>query len=80
MDGMRLEPLAEEHLDAVTAMLSDPDVLRFTWVPDPPPADFAQQWFARHEAGRRDGTREAFAALDAGGASLGLPLDPPPPG
>lgn len=37
MDGMRLEPLAEEHLDALTAMLSDPDVLRFTWVPDPPP-------------------------------------------
>jgi RimJ/RimL family protein N-acetyltransferase len=76
MDGVRLEPLAEEHLDAVTAMLGDADVLRFTWVPDPPPDGFAQQWLERYEAGRRDGTREAFAAFDGDGAFLGLALAP----
>jgi RimJ/RimL family protein N-acetyltransferase len=76
MDAVRLEPFAPHHLDAVTAMLPDPDVMRFTRIPDPPPPDFAQQWYARYEAGRRDGTREAFAAIDATGAFVGLALAP----
>ena len=32
------------------------------------------QWLDRYEAGRRDGTREAFAALDDDGRFLGLAL------
>jgi RimJ/RimL family protein N-acetyltransferase len=74
MQPVRLEPLSEAHLGAVAAMLSDPDVLRFTRVPDPTPADFPQQWLAAYEAGRRDGTREAFAALDGDGRFVGLAL------
>ena len=73
---MRLERLSEHHLDGVAGMLSDPDVLRFTRVPEPAPADFPQQWLAMYEAGRRDGTREAFAAVDADGRFLGLALVP----
>jgi RimJ/RimL family protein N-acetyltransferase len=73
---MRLVPFAEEHLDGVRAMLDDPDVLRFTRIPDPPPDDFPQWWLARYEAGRRDGTRVAFAAVDGEGAFLGLALAP----
>jgi RimJ/RimL family protein N-acetyltransferase len=76
MVPIRLEPFGERHLDEVTAMLDDRDVLRFTRIPDPPPAEFARHWLDRYEAGRRDGTREAFAALDGDGALLGLALAP----
>jgi RimJ/RimL family protein N-acetyltransferase len=74
MQPVRLEPLDEAHLGAVAAMLSDPDVLRFTLVPEPTPEDFPRQWLAAYEAGRRDGTREAFAALDGDGRFVGLAL------
>jgi RimJ/RimL family protein N-acetyltransferase len=62
---MRLEPFGEIHLEALTAMLGDPDILRFTRVPEPTPPDFARAWLEGYEAGRRDGTREAFAAIGA---------------
>jgi RimJ/RimL family protein N-acetyltransferase len=76
MGSVRLELLSEAHLGAVAAMLSDPDVMRFTRVPDPTPADFAQQWLAIYEAGRRDGTREGFAVFDGDGdgAFVGVAL------
>jgi RimJ/RimL family protein N-acetyltransferase len=74
MGSVHLELLGEAHLGAVGAMLPDPDVLRFTRVPEPTPADFPQQWLATYEAGRRDGTREAFAALDRDGRLVGLAL------
>ena len=74
MESVRLELLSEAHLGAFAAMLSDPDVLRFTRVPDPTPADFPQQWLAVYEAGRRDGTREGFAAFDGDGRFVGLGL------
>jgi len=74
MGSVHLELLGEAHLGAVGAMLSDPDVLRFTRVPEPTPADFPQQWLATYEAGRREGTREAFAALDGDGRLVGLAL------
>jgi RimJ/RimL family protein N-acetyltransferase len=73
---MRLVPFAEEHLDGVRAMLDDPDVLRFTRIPDPPPDDFPQTWLERYETGLRDGTRAAFAAVDDDGTFLGLALAP----
>jgi RimJ/RimL family protein N-acetyltransferase len=74
MGSVRLELLSEAHLGAVAAMLSDPDITRFTRVPDPTPADFAQQWLAIYEAGRRDGTREGFAVFDGEGAFVGVAL------
>ncbi|HEY2936724.1 MAG TPA: GNAT family N-acetyltransferase [Gaiellaceae bacterium] len=70
-----LEPLAEQHLDAIVELVHDPDVLRFTRVPEPPPAGFAAQWLARYEEGRREGTREGFAIVDADGFA-GLALAP----
>jgi RimJ/RimL family protein N-acetyltransferase len=73
---IRLEPLAEHHLDDVEALLDDPDVLRFTRVPEPPPPDFPRTWLARYEAGRVDGSAEGFAARDASGAFVGLALAP----
>jgi RimJ/RimL family protein N-acetyltransferase len=72
--AVSLRPLAAEHLDDVTALFDDPDVLRFTRLPVPPPAGYARQWLERYEAGRLDGTREAFAALDDDGRFVGLAL------
>jgi RimJ/RimL family protein N-acetyltransferase len=74
--SVRLEPFAEAHLEELEAMLDDPDILRFTRVPEPPPPGFARQRMERYEAGRRDGTREAFAALDGEGRLVGLALAP----
>jgi RimJ/RimL family protein N-acetyltransferase len=73
---LRLEPLAERHLPAVEAMLSDPDIRRFTRVPEPPPPGFSRTWHARYEAGRADGTREAFAALAGDGELVGVGMAP----
>ena len=64
MADIRLEPFAREHLDPLGDMLGDPEVLRFTRVPEPVPADFAETWFARYERGRADGTRMNFAILE----------------
>jgi RimJ/RimL family protein N-acetyltransferase len=73
---IRLVPFSADHLDGVAELIRDPDVLRFTRVPDPPPADFPQVWFARYQAGRADGTREAFAIVDPVGAFLGIAVAP----
>jgi RimJ/RimL family protein N-acetyltransferase len=75
-DGLRLVPLAEEHLDDVRALLEDAEVLHFTRIPEPPPEDFPEQWLEGYEQGRRGGTREAFAALDGDDRFLGLALAP----
>jgi RimJ/RimL family protein N-acetyltransferase len=71
-----LVPLAREHLEAMAALIEDPDVLRFTRVPDPPPPGFVEGWFARYEKGRVDGTREGFAIVDEANRFLGLALAP----
>ena len=76
-DGIRLEPFAESHLPGIAAMIDDPGVLRYTRVPDPPPTDFPTTWLARYVEGRKGGTREAFAIVDArDGAFLGLAVAP----
>jgi RimJ/RimL family protein N-acetyltransferase len=73
---VRLEPLSARHLDDLDALAHDPDVLRFTRVPEPVPPGFARTWLARYEAGHRDGTAEGFAAVGPDGTFLGLALAP----
>lgn len=75
-DDIRLVPLAREHLSFLAAVVHDPDVLRFTRIPDPPPEDFVEGWFAGYEEGRAAGTRDAFAILDAEGTFLGTAVAP----
>jgi RimJ/RimL family protein N-acetyltransferase len=72
--SLHLEPLAEQHVGDVTDLIADPEVLRFTRVPEPPPPDFPQTWIGGYEQGRTDGTREGFAAIGADGEFLGLAL------
>ena len=76
MDDLRLEPFGEQHLAGVEAMLADPDLLRFTRIPEPAPPGYARHWLRRYEEGRRDGTKEAFAIVDGGATFLGLALAP----
>jgi RimJ/RimL family protein N-acetyltransferase len=73
---IRIVPLERTDLDGLTSMRDDPQVVRFTRMPDPPPADFFQSWFARYEDGRIDGTREAFAIVDGERNVLGIALAP----
>jgi RimJ/RimL family protein N-acetyltransferase len=75
-DAVALVALTEAHLDDVTDLLADPDVLRFTRVPVPVPPDFPRRWLARYANGRRDGTCAGFAALDADGRFVGIALAP----
>jgi RimJ/RimL family protein N-acetyltransferase len=73
---LRLVPLDEEYLDAVRAMLVDPDILHFTRIPEPTPDDFPERWIERYRNGREDGSCEGFAALDGDGRFVGLALVP----
>jgi RimJ/RimL family protein N-acetyltransferase len=72
---IRLELLGQSHLAAIAEMNADADVLRYTRVPVPMPRGWEREWLAFYEEGRRDGTREAFAVVDAeDGSFLGLAL------
>jgi RimJ/RimL family protein N-acetyltransferase len=57
-------------------MLDDPDLLRFTRVPEPVPPGFARTWLERYAEARGEGTREAFAVVDDDASFLGLALAP----
>ena len=73
---MQLEPFSRAHVPLLGALLGDPDTLRWTRIPEPPPPGFGEDWADRYEAGRSEGTKEGFAALDASGEFLGLALVP----
>jgi RimJ/RimL family protein N-acetyltransferase len=73
---MRLEPFTQAHVPLLGELLGDPDTLRWTRIPEPPPRDFGHDWASRYEAGRRDGSKEGFAALGDDGTLLGLALVP----
>jgi RimJ/RimL family protein N-acetyltransferase len=75
--SIRLVPTTSAHAAGMHDLVGDPDVLRFTRVPDPPPPDFVDSWLRRYEDGRRDGTREAFAIEEpSSGRFLGIAVAP----
>lgn len=43
---------------------------RFTRIPEPPPPGFTDRWLEGYEQGSREGTREAFAIVDADDGSF----------
>src|SRR5262249_41956584 len=73
---IRLELLDQGHRPDVQALVGDPEILRYTRIPEPPPSEFARNWIAGYEAARRNGTREGFAAIDGAGEFVGLGLSP----
>jgi RimJ/RimL family protein N-acetyltransferase len=77
MGGILLEPFGESHLEAAEELVADPDVQRFTRIPVPLPADFTRSWLRSYAEGRKEGTREGFAIVDADyGTFLGLAVVP----
>ena len=74
---IRLDLFGPGHLAAFAALFDDPDVGRFTRLPTSPPPDYAESWLRSYEEGRLDGTREAFAIVDAAtGGFLGIGVAP----
>jgi RimJ/RimL family protein N-acetyltransferase len=71
-----LERLGERHLAELEALAHDPDVRRYTRVPDPPPPDFVTTWLARYQAGAQDGTCAGFAAYGPAGEFVGIGVAP----
>lgn len=76
MTEVGLERLDERWLDEVADLVADPEVRRFTRIAEPPPEGFARSWITAYQAGRQDGSREGFAALDGDGRFVGLGLAP----
>lgn len=75
---LRYEPFAAEHAVHLHELVADPDIRRFTRVPDPVPPGFVEAWPARYEASRAVGTQEGWAVFDdeRGGLFAGLALAP----
>jgi RimJ/RimL family protein N-acetyltransferase len=73
---LRLEFMTEAHLDDFEQVLGEPDVLRFTRLPDPAVPGYSVQWYGRYQAAREKGTGEAFAAVAPDGTFLGVALAP----
>jgi RimJ/RimL family protein N-acetyltransferase len=71
-DGnVRLEELAERHLEGLAELGRDPEVQKFTYVPVPWPEGFERAWLERYDQG--DGARAGFAVVDeASGSFLGM--------
>jgi RimJ/RimL family protein N-acetyltransferase len=65
IDSVALIPICEDHLEAIGELADDPLVQRFTRVPSPPPPDFARSWLDFYQQGRAEGSREAFAIVEA---------------
>ena len=62
-DGnVRLEELAERHLEGLAELGRDPEVQRYTYVPSPWLEGFERTWLERYDQG--DGTRAGFAVVD----------------
>jgi RimJ/RimL family protein N-acetyltransferase len=75
MADVSLRLLGAADVSFLAAVASDESTRRFTRIPEPPPVGFAQAWLSAYEAGRADGTREAFVVV-ADGADVGLALAP----
>lgn len=79
-DGaIALRPWAEADLDVMVAICSDPDIARFTRVPDPYSEADAREWFDA-QPGRLEAGEGVTCAIVAGGGapvgSVGLRIDP----
>jgi len=73
---MELRLLSEADVGDVAELIRDPDTLRFTRIPEPPPDGFARSWYERYDQARGTGAKEAFAIVGDDGAFLGLALAP----
>jgi RimJ/RimL family protein N-acetyltransferase len=71
-----LERFGERHLPDLEALVHDPEVLRFTRVPDPPPPGFARTWLDHYQEGERNGGSAGFMAYAADSTLAGVGVAP----
>ena len=65
-DGIvRLRPIAEADIDAVTAACQDPEIARYTTIPAPYERHHAREWMSASAAGIASGTDLGLLAVDA---------------
>jgi RimJ/RimL family protein N-acetyltransferase len=72
---VRLVVFGPEHVTAFERMADDATVATSTPFPHPLPAGFGEQWLARYDAARAEGTREAFAVVE-GDELVGIAVAP----
>lgn len=80
--AIELRPWEDADLDVMVAICSDPDVARFTRVPDPYSEADARAWIDAQPGRLEAGDGVTFAITDGGGApvgSVGLRIDPGDP-
>jgi RimJ/RimL family protein N-acetyltransferase len=61
---VRLEPLDERFTPDFDSLAADPDVIRFTRVPDERTDGFAAMWIESYVQAWEDGSRAGFAIVD----------------
>ncbi len=71
-DAIVLEPLAQRHAPVFAGLVQDPEIRRFTMVPNRPDRKFVTNWIARYERGWGEGSRAGFAILDHAGEIVGF--------
>jgi RimJ/RimL family protein N-acetyltransferase len=71
-DVIRLDPVDERYVRHFAGLVHDPEIVRYTRVPETPPPGFEKTWVGRYTAGWRDGSRAGFAIISADGGFLGM--------
>jgi len=69
-DAFTLQPISKRHWRAMLALASDADVRRFTGLAVDADGPYIRSWIDRYEQAREDGTRAAFAIVDARSAAV----------
>ena len=70
---IRLEPLLDERwVTEFERLAGDPEIMRFTRVPERRPDGFASTWVGRYVDGWRTAERAGFAILSPEGGFLGM--------
>lgn len=73
---MRFEPLGPAHVAHLESLVADPQTLRFTRIPEPPPPGFAADWAARYARAATQGIGAGWAVFDDDGSFAGVGLVP----
>jgi RimJ/RimL family protein N-acetyltransferase len=71
-DAISLEPLKQEHVPPLLAVIDDPGIVQFTRVPSGADETFVRGWIRRYEDGWGDASRAGFAIRAAEGGVIGF--------
>ena len=75
--AIRFEPFGPDRIEEIRPWLDDPDVLRFTRIPDPQPPKFLEGWLRGYEDGRRSGETDSEKKRSSCANAMGRSAAPP---